>query len=78
MAYLETAAAIDPDDTGVRSILAEVHMIAGRLEEALALCSDPRLDVLVRGSTAFADIPARIGAILDDPETLCHLIRYPE
>lgn len=49
-----------------------------RLEEALSLCADPKLDILVRDSTPFADMPARIGAILDDPETLCHLIRYPE
>lgn len=49
-----------------------------RLEEALSLCADPRLDILVRDSTPFADIPARFGAILVDPETLCHLIRYPE
>jgi hypothetical protein len=49
-----------------------------RLEEALSLCADPRLDILVGDSTPFADIPARIGAILHDPATLCHLIRYPE
>ncbi|MFT4025592.1 MAG: zinc-binding alcohol dehydrogenase [Novosphingobium sp.] len=49
-----------------------------RLEEALALCADPALDILVRDSTPFADLPARIGAILADPATLCHLVRYPE
>jgi hypothetical protein len=49
-----------------------------RLEEALSLCSDPALDILVRDSTPFAEIPSRLGAILADPETLCHLIRYPE
>lgn len=49
-----------------------------RLEEALSLCADPRLDIMVRDSTPFADMPSRIGAILTDPETLCHLIRYPE
>jgi 2-desacetyl-2-hydroxyethyl bacteriochlorophyllide A dehydrogenase len=49
-----------------------------RLEEALSLCEDARLDILVRDSTPLADIPARIGAILSDPATLCHLIRYPE
>lgn len=49
-----------------------------RLEEALSLCADPALDILVRDSTPFAEIPARLGAILADPETLCHLIRYPE
>jgi threonine dehydrogenase-like Zn-dependent dehydrogenase len=47
-----------------------------RLAEALALCADPRLDILVRAETHFADMPGRMGAILDDPDTLCHLIRY--
>jgi hypothetical protein len=47
-----------------------------RLAEALALCADARLDVLVKAETPFADMPRRMGAILDDPDTLCHLIRY--
>lgn len=47
-----------------------------RLAEALSLCADPRLDVLVKAETPFAEMPARIGAILADPDTLCHLIRY--
>jgi threonine dehydrogenase-like Zn-dependent dehydrogenase len=47
-----------------------------RLAEAVSLCSDPRLDVLVQAETPFADLPSRMGAILDDPDTLCHLIRY--
>jgi threonine dehydrogenase-like Zn-dependent dehydrogenase len=47
-----------------------------RLEEALQLCADPRLDALVAAETPFADLPARMGAILSDPDTLCHLIRY--
>jgi threonine dehydrogenase-like Zn-dependent dehydrogenase len=47
-----------------------------RLAEALGLCAEPRLDVLVRAETPFADLPSRMGAILDDPDTLCHLIRY--
>ena len=49
-----------------------------RLAEALSLAADPRLDILVREATPFADMPSRIGAILADPDTLCHLIRYPE
>ena len=49
-----------------------------RLEAALSLCRDPRLDVLVHEETALADAPARLGAILADPDTLFHLIRYPE
>jgi threonine dehydrogenase-like Zn-dependent dehydrogenase len=47
-----------------------------RLAEALALCADPRLDALVQAETPFADLPRRMGAILDHPDTLCHLIRY--
>jgi hypothetical protein len=47
-----------------------------RLEAALGLLSNPVLDVLVDGETAFADLPARYGAILDRPGTLCHRIRY--
>lgn len=49
-----------------------------RLEEALKLCGDPRLDILVRESTPFEQVPARLGAILNDPDTLCHLIDYGE
>jgi NADPH:quinone reductase-like Zn-dependent oxidoreductase len=49
---------------------------ARRLAEALDLCADPRLDALVKSQTAFTDLPARMGAILSDPATLCHLIRY--
>jgi NADPH:quinone reductase-like Zn-dependent oxidoreductase len=48
-----------------------------RLAKALSLCADPRLDALVRDETPLADMPARMGAILSDPDTLCHLIRYP-
>jgi threonine dehydrogenase-like Zn-dependent dehydrogenase len=47
-----------------------------RLAEALALCADPRLDVLVAAETPFADLPRRMGPILSDPDTLCRLIRY--
>jgi NADPH:quinone reductase-like Zn-dependent oxidoreductase len=47
-----------------------------RLAKALDLCADPRLDVLVREQTPLADMPDRMAAILADPDTLCHLIRY--
>src|SRR5690606_2523617 len=33
-----------------------------RLAQAVELCADPRLDILVRDSTLFADVPGRIGA----------------
>lgn len=48
-----------------------------RLETALRLLADPALDALISGETAFADLPARYAAILDDPGTLCHRVRYP-
>jgi threonine dehydrogenase-like Zn-dependent dehydrogenase len=47
-----------------------------RLEAALGLLADPVLDVLISGETAFGELAGRYGAILDDPGTLCHLIRY--
>jgi len=47
-----------------------------RLEAALGLLADPALEVLISGETRFDDLPGRYGAILDDPGTLCHLIRY--
>ena len=47
-----------------------------RLTQAMALCADPRLDILVAEETPFADIPARLPAILGAPGALCHLIRY--
>ena len=49
-----------------------------RLEKALALCADPRLDILVREETPFDSLPNRLPDILGRPGALCHLIRYPE
>jgi hypothetical protein len=49
-----------------------------RLEKALSLLADPVLDALISGETSFADLPARYGAILEDPATLCHRVRYGE
>jgi hypothetical protein len=49
---------------------------ARRMAKALDLLTDPALDALISGETAFADLPARYGAILSDPATLCHRIRY--
>jgi len=49
-----------------------------RLAQALELCTDPRLDILVRESTVLDQVPAHFGAIVRDPGTLCHVIRYPE
>ena len=47
-----------------------------RLALALALLADPMLDVLISGETDFADLADCYGAILDDPATLCHRVRY--
>jgi NADPH:quinone reductase-like Zn-dependent oxidoreductase len=47
-----------------------------RLGAALGLLRAAELDALISGETAFEDLPDRYGAILDDPATLCHRIRY--
>ena len=47
-----------------------------RLAKALDLLRDDRLDALISGETAFADLPDTYAAILSDPATLCHRIRY--
>lgn len=47
-----------------------------RLETAIGLLDDPALDVLVSGETGFEMLAERYCAILDDPETLCHRVRY--
>lgn len=47
-----------------------------RLEAALAVLVAPELDALISGETAFEALPDRYAAILDDPNTLCHRIRY--
>jgi len=48
-----------------------------RLEAAIALLADPRLDVLLAPAIAFADLPARLPDILGRKSgVLCQLIRY--
>ncbi len=49
---------------------------ARRLAKALDLLCDPALDALITGETDFGTLPDRYGAILADPGTLCHRIRY--
>ncbi|MGV0875631.1 zinc-binding alcohol dehydrogenase [Martelella sp. FLE1502] len=49
---------------------------ARRLAKAVTLLEDDRLDALISGETAFEDIAAAYPGIIDDPETLCHRIRY--
>jgi NADPH:quinone reductase-like Zn-dependent oxidoreductase len=48
-----------------------------RLALALALTSDPRLDVLVQAETPFDELPAALPDILGEPGALLHLVRYP-
>lgn len=47
-----------------------------RMEKALALLCDDRLDVLISGESAFDDLPDEYSRILNAPDTLCHRIRY--
>lgn len=47
-----------------------------RLEAALRLLADDAPDALLSGETGFDDLPERYGAILADPDTLCHVVRY--
>lgn len=47
-----------------------------RMTKALEMLRDNRLDLLISGETAFADLPLAYPAILADPATLCHRIRY--
>lgn len=49
-----------------------------RLQKALSLLADPALDALISGETAFDDLAQRYGAILDDPATLCHRVRFAD
>lgn len=47
-----------------------------RLAKALALLADPCLDALISGETPFANLAEDYSAILDNPATLCHRVRY--
>jgi hypothetical protein len=47
-----------------------------RLALALALCRDPRLDILVKDETSFEETPAALPKLLGQPGALFHLIRY--
>jgi threonine dehydrogenase-like Zn-dependent dehydrogenase len=49
---------------------------ARRMAKALNLLRDPALDALISGETPFEDLPDLYGAILSDPGTICHRIRY--
>jgi threonine dehydrogenase-like Zn-dependent dehydrogenase len=47
-----------------------------RLELSLSLLADTALDMLLSGETSFSEIADAYPAILAEPTTLCHLIRY--
>jgi threonine dehydrogenase-like Zn-dependent dehydrogenase len=48
-----------------------------RLEQALALLTDPVFDRLITGESDFAELPAVLARLASDPDgALCHLIRY--
>lgn len=47
-----------------------------RLSKAIGLLADDRLDALIPTESAFSDLPVDYNAILADPQTLCHRIRY--
>ncbi|WP_410218614.1 zinc-dependent alcohol dehydrogenase [Paracoccus sp. (in: a-proteobacteria)] len=47
-----------------------------RMNMALELLLDNRLEILISGETRFADLADAYPAILADPDTLCHRIRF--
>ncbi|NEV61840.1 zinc-dependent alcohol dehydrogenase [Thiorhodococcus minor] len=48
-----------------------------RLQTALPLLADPRLDVLITGSSAFTELPAVMARLVEAPQgTICHRIHY--
>ena len=50
-----------------------------RLQLALTLLADPRLDVLLTGESGFDELPVALAALARRPgDTLCHRIRYPD
>jgi len=49
-----------------------------RMEEALRLLLDPRLDALISGESDFEELPQTLERLARDPTgALCHRIRYP-
>ncbi|SHH34155.1 zinc-dependent alcohol dehydrogenase [Marivita hallyeonensis] len=47
-----------------------------RLTKAISLLEDPRLDRLISSESAFDALPRDYAAVLADPDTLCHRVRY--
>ncbi|WP_299560639.1 zinc-binding alcohol dehydrogenase [uncultured Sulfitobacter sp.] len=49
-----------------------------RLQVALSLLADPTLDALISGETRFEELAVAYSAILGDPQTLCHRVRFDD
>jgi hypothetical protein len=48
-----------------------------RMQLALTMLTDDKLDVLITGESQFKDLPATMAALTADAsDTLCHRIRY--
>ncbi len=50
--------------------------ISSRMQRAIELLEDSRLDCLISGETGFEEIPTSYLEIINHPDTLCHRIRY--
>lgn len=49
-----------------------------RLGLAISLLADPALDALISSESSFDNLAKDYSRILNDPNTLCHRIRYPD
>ncbi len=49
-----------------------------RLELALRLLDNPRLDCLISGESDFGDLPRTLEEVTSSADSLCHRIRYPQ
>nr|WP_206171442.1 zinc-binding alcohol dehydrogenase [Thiorhodococcus mannitoliphagus] len=48
-----------------------------RFETALGLLADPRLDMLITGSSPFSELPRVMARLIEDPQgAICHRIHY--
>ncbi|WP_258933758.1 hypothetical protein [Nesterenkonia pannonica] len=48
-----------------------------RLGAALSLLDDDRFDRLITGHSALQDLPQRMGPLLDESETILHVVDHP-
>lgn len=51
---------------------------ARRMAKALDLLTDPVLEALISGQSDFSELALNYSRLLDDPATLCHVVRYPD